>query len=72
MGFVNVSVGLYTERWLFDDPNAEANAGELVALMWFMTGILTPLFGYLIDMVGYRCLIVRSFNVYYFSVSWPV
>jgi hypothetical protein len=58
---VNVSVGLYTERWLFDDPNAEVTAGELVAIMWFITGILTPLFGYLIDLAGFRALIVKLY-----------
>jgi len=40
-GFVNVSVGLYTERWLFDDPN-----------------------GYLINMFGYRALIVIIKHLY--------
>jgi hypothetical protein len=60
LGLTNVSVGLYSERWLIGDERAEVTAGRLVAIMWLITGIMTPIFGLVIDFIGFRAIIVKT------------
>lgn len=54
MAYINISVGLLSERWLSDRANPEEDAGEMIALEWFITGVFTPIFGYIIDKYGGR------------------
>lgn len=56
---VNVSVGYFTETWLEGVENAEREASKMIAMMWFLTGSLTPLFGLMIDYFGHRSAIVN-------------
>ena len=58
LSFTNVSVGLLSERWLEDDGNQELVAGRMVGIVWLIAGIFTPIFGYGIDIIGRRGLIV--------------
>lgn len=61
LGFINISVGMLSERWYGVDEDSEIRAGYLVALMWFITGIITPAVGWLTDHYGYRSsLIITS------------
>ncbi|KAM3141038.1 hypothetical protein pb186bvf_006839 [Paramecium bursaria] len=54
VAYINISVGLLTERWLSDSNNPEEEAGEMIALEWFITGVFTPIFGSIIDRHGGR------------------
>lgn len=45
----NVSVGLISERWLIDDPDAEIKAGRMNGAAWATAAISTPFFGAVID-----------------------
>lgn len=63
LALVNVSVGFVSETWLKGNENAEREASKMVAVMWFLTGSLTPLFGILIDYLGHRSTIVMLYNM---------
>ena len=52
LAFVNVSVGLLSERWFIDDPRAEVKSASLIALMWLLISILNPALGLFIDKFG--------------------
>ncbi|CAK85786.1 unnamed protein product (macronuclear) [Paramecium tetraurelia] len=54
LGFINISVGFLTERWLGEDEESELKAGEMVAIMWLITGFFTPIFGFIADKYGGR------------------
>lgn len=60
LGFINISVGFLTERWLGEDEESELKAGEMIALMWLITGFFTPLFGFIADKYGGRASHVLS------------
>lgn len=60
LGFINISVGFLTERWLGEDEESEMKAGEMVALMWLITGFFTPIFGFIADKYGGRASHVFS------------
>lgn len=47
-------MGFLTERWLWEDEESELKAGEMVAMMWLITGFFTPIFGYIADKFGGR------------------
>ena len=67
MGFNNISVGLLTERWLGEGEKSEEIAGEMVAVEWLISGLCTPIFGYLIDKYGGRgyYVLILSNSAYY-------
>ena len=68
LALVNVSVGYFTESWLKDVDEPEKIAARMIAIMWFVTGALTPLFGTIVDYFGHRSAIVQYANnsrVYY-------
>lgn len=69
MGFVNVSVGVFTERYFDDEENAEKISGRMVAIMWLITGLTTPLFGIIIDFFGGRIIFVIFCNIYYKCIA---
>lgn len=54
----NVSVGLITERWLPDDPDAQLKAGRMNGMAWFTAAVTTPIFGLLVDRIGHRAVLV--------------
>ncbi|CAD8098774.1 unnamed protein product [Paramecium sonneborni] len=54
--FSNFSVGILSERWYIDDEQAEEKTGQMMAIMWGISSILTPFFGYLIDKYKNRSL----------------
>lgn len=58
LALVNVSVGYFTESWLKDVEEPEKIAARMIAIMWFVTGALTPLFGTIVDYFGHRSAIV--------------
>lgn len=69
LGFINISVGFLTERWLGENEESELKAGEMVAIMWLITGFFTPIFGYLADKFGGRASHVKIFFYIFFSAS---
>lgn len=58
LGFINISVGMLSERWYGVNEESEIRAGSLVALMWFITGCFTPIVGWLTDEFGGRAYLV--------------
>lgn len=52
LGFINISVGLLSERWFGVTEESEIEAGFVVSIMWFITGLFTPLFGSYTDKYG--------------------
>jgi hypothetical protein len=58
LAFINVSVGLLTERWFIDDPRAEIKSGFLIALMWLVISVLDPALGLFLDKFGFRAIMV--------------
>jgi len=58
LALVNVSVGYFTETWLVDVEEPEKIAARMIAVMWFVTGSLTPIFGMIVDYFGHRSAMV--------------
>lgn len=68
LGFINISVGFLTERWLGEDEGSDIKAAEMVAIMWLITGFFTPIFGFIADNFGNRALHVINILIYNISV----
>ncbi|CAD8077369.1 unnamed protein product [Paramecium sonneborni] len=58
LGFINISVGLLSERWFGVTEESEIEAGFVVSIMWFITGLFTPLFGSYTDKYGQRSFLL--------------
>ena len=37
----------------------------MLGIVWLITGLLTPIIGYLVDLLGHRSLIVKNFILYF-------
>jgi len=40
------------------NDESEERAGELIAIMWFISGLFSPIFGYTVDTYGGRAYYV--------------
>jgi MFS family permease len=61
LALANVSIGYFSEKWLFGVENPERTVAKMMAIMWLANGILTPIFGVLIDYFGHRSAMVINF-----------
>jgi MFS family permease len=58
LSFVNVSVGLLSERWFFNDPRSEVRSAMVITLMMLVISVLDPVIGIITDKLGYRAIMV--------------
>ena len=59
--FLNISVGLFSERWFQNRENPEEYIGMRNAIVWLIAGFVNPIFGLAIDKLKNRGIFVLIF-----------
>ena len=65
--FLNISVGLISERWFQNRENPEEYIGMMNAIVWLIIAFVNPLFGISIDKLKNRGIFVLIFIKFTFK-----